>query len=173
MTDPWVCMEGMRRVWVRNLFSQSKMVNIVIILNIIDTHTTTQDNPYPSLRVWVCMGMGKGRGENTHGLPMSHTISNNWVPQPGVPPYDGFQLGPLGQQHLLPLIVGIHTFYSANWLHCLLFQISDQHPDMVFRYQPKDKVVNGAMVTPPAINFRCLHLIQQVQTAVWAGHIME
>ena len=63
-------------VWVRNLFSQSKMVNIVIILNIIDTHTTTQDNPYPSLRVWVCMGMGMGRGENTHGLPMSHTIKS-------------------------------------------------------------------------------------------------
>ena len=66
-------------VWVRNLFSQSKMVNIVIILNIIDTHTTTQDNPYPSLRVWVCMGMGKGRGENTHGLPMSHTNEACWL----------------------------------------------------------------------------------------------
>ena len=64
-------------VWVRNLFSQSKMVNIVIILNIIDTHTTAQDNPYPSLRVWVCMGMGMGRGENTHGLPMSYT-SPKW-----------------------------------------------------------------------------------------------
>ena len=61
-------------VWVRNLFTQSKIVNIVIILNIIDTPTTTQDNPYPSLRVWVCMGMGQGRGKNTHGLPMSHTI---------------------------------------------------------------------------------------------------
>ena len=73
MADPWVYMEGMRWVWVRNLFSQSKMVNIVIILNIIDTHTTAQDNPYPSLRVWVCMGVGMGRGENTHGLPMSHT----------------------------------------------------------------------------------------------------
>ena len=60
-------------VWVRNLFTQSKIVNIVIILNIIDTPTTTQDNPYPSLRVWVCMGMGQGRGKNTHGLPMSHT----------------------------------------------------------------------------------------------------
>ena len=65
-------------VWVRNLFSQSKMVNIVIILNIIDTHTTTQDNPYPSLRVWVCMGMGMGRGENTHGLHMSHTRWARW-----------------------------------------------------------------------------------------------
>ena len=61
-------------VWVRNLFIQSKIVNIVVIFNIIDTHTTTQDNPYPSLRVWVCMGMGMGRGENTHGLPMSNTI---------------------------------------------------------------------------------------------------
>ena len=60
-------------VWVINLFTQSKIVNIVIILNIIDTPTTTQDNPYPSLRVWVCMGMGMDRGENTHGLPMSHT----------------------------------------------------------------------------------------------------
>ena len=67
-------------VWVRNLFSQSKMVNIVIILNIIDTHTTTQDNPYPFLRVWVCMGMGMGRGENTHGLPMSHTKSTQPPP---------------------------------------------------------------------------------------------
>jgi hypothetical protein len=54
------------------LFTQSKIVNIVIILNIIDTHTTTQDYSYPSLRVWVCMGMGKGRGKNTHGLPMSN-----------------------------------------------------------------------------------------------------
>ena len=68
-------------VWVRNLFTQSKIVNIVIILNIIDTPTTTQDNPYPSLRVWVCMGMGQGRGKNTHGLPMSHTTHEvrTWV----------------------------------------------------------------------------------------------
>ena len=60
-------------VWVINLFTQSKTVNIVIILNIIDTHNSTQDNPYPSLRVWVCMAMGMGMGENTHGLPMSNT----------------------------------------------------------------------------------------------------
>jgi hypothetical protein len=66
-------------VWVRNLFTQSKIVNIVIILNIIDTHTTTQDYPYPSLRVWVCMGMGKGRGKNTHGLPMSNTNLHTWL----------------------------------------------------------------------------------------------
>ena len=100
-------------------------------------------------------------------------ISNNWVPQPGVPPYDVFQLGPLDQQHPLPLVVGIHTFYSANWNHRLLFQISDQHPETVFRYQPKNKMVNGVMITPDAINFRCLHLIQQVQTAVQADHIMH
>ena len=83
MADPWVCMEGMRWVWV--------WVQIIIPLpkpnpplmgmgkkpvhtvkdskycHYIDTPTTTQDDPYPSLRVWVCMGMGQGRGKNTHG----------------------------------------------------------------------------------------------------------
>jgi hypothetical protein len=28
------------------------------------------------LGVWVLVGMGKGQGKNTHGLPMSHTRYN-------------------------------------------------------------------------------------------------
>jgi hypothetical protein len=74
-------------VWVINLFTQSKTVNIVIILNIIDSIWYPHHNsglPIPILEgmgiththhswVWVCMGMGKGRVKNTQGLPMSNT----------------------------------------------------------------------------------------------------
>ena len=101
----------------------------------------------------------------------------DWAWKPGVPPYDVFDSGVLGQllqpPVAMPLIVGAHhSFYTANWDHRLCFQISDNHPDTYFKYQPKDKRVDGTIITPDPILFRQLSLIQQIQTAVRAEHLL-
>ena len=95
---------------------------------------------------------------------------NMWISQLIPPPYFAYDRGIMGQPqppqlvNLQLAVGGQHSFYNANWLHHMYFDMDPQQPEWVFRYQsPK---------TGEITLFRRLHFMQQIQTATLADSIV-
>ena len=95
-----------------------------------------------------------------------------WASQPGAASFTAFDEGVMGHPHPpVPVVPGVaptgHSFYSANWMHKMHFEISTHLPHLWFKYQKPTK--NREVFEP--IYFHSLRLYQQIQTGLLAAEI--
>lgn len=91
-----------------------------------------------------------------------------WIFQAGPPPYNGYDLGAMGQPQapvLLPTTnAADHIFHNANWLHQLVFSMVGDHT--YFKYQSADHPDR------PPLYFKKLRFQQQIQSSTRAEDIL-